>query len=470
VYGLARTPTVRKRVTFANRPPAVMEQQPSSINATLPHSTRRGLASKSGGATPSTGSLGLSTAFDSGDDMDTITSCSSEGDASSVASAPRLNPLPTPYPRTSDVEVIANERTEPIPNVQSPHIGLPKTQSLSAQTSGIVSVKDQQNQHETLHAKREPSSHSSSSAPRMKPTQNASNVDKQTTVGDSDDESGREAAYSRRGKPSSTYKTVGTTMPGVKRPPLPKHPSLNTARSLLEDIAAKRALDNAVEPDQNENTLNAGVQEPPEAMYKPAYIIRDDPLIGRSRRYLRYKSGVIMPAERTTRCPPSLGCSYLARGIRQCHFTSVYKRVRGLVYKFHLDLEDLNKRRQNHWRPLAENCVAFFQRMRRDLGHDDFKNGWQKGRYQKFLGDAHRPAPDTLRYMFEMILPFMKRGAVFADEARNEMCKVCFPHQISVCQSTSLTCVCFADFDGIRRSLGSRADGSRGSCGRASSI
>lgn len=133
---------------------------------------------------------------------------------------------------------------------------------------------------------------------------------------------------------------------------------------------------------------------------------------------LYFRSGVVMPMWSEIRVT-SLGCSKVTKTLKTCRDSSVYKRFRKLIWRFHLDLEDLNKRRQLQWVPLAENCIALINRMMEDLGKGySFKDRWARGRYSIMLGDWQGREPGTIFYMFAVSIPYMYRGIKYAQEAR----------------------------------------------------
>lgn len=139
---------------------------------------------------------------------------------------------------------------------------------------------------------------------------------------------------------------------------------------------------------------------------------------------LRYPSSDLVmpllpesPIERHT-----LGCSSVTNALRNCRGSSVYKGLRNLVWRFHLDLEDLNKRRQYHWLPLAEHCRVLMARMITDLRKEYvFKDRWRRQRYKQFLGNEDGSQPGTIFYMFKVSIPWMRLGCRYAFEAQREL-------------------------------------------------
>ncbi|KAK9897031.1 hypothetical protein P389DRAFT_168733 [Cystobasidium minutum MCA 4210] len=139
---------------------------------------------------------------------------------------------------------------------------------------------------------------------------------------------------------------------------------------------------------------------------------------------LRYpSSGLVMPyladepIEKYT-----LGCSSVTMALQSSRGSSVYKNLRNLVWRFHLDLEDLNKRRRYHWLPMAEHCRVLMARMITDLRKEYvFRDRWERGRYKHILGDEDGSEPGTIFYMFKVSLPWIRLGRRYVFEAHREL-------------------------------------------------
>lgn len=126
----------------------------------------------------------------------------------------------------------------------------------------------------------------------------------------------------------------------------------------------------------------------------------------------------------------------MVRGLQACRRTSIYLKGRNLLYKYHRDLEDLNVKRQQQWLPLIDNCIAFIERMTRDLTEtNDMRDRWERGKYREILGDFPTPADDTIRAMFPVVLISMREGYEYTCEVRRIWQKV--SKQIRLCQIRS---------------------------------
>lgn len=160
---------------------------------------------------------------------------------------------------------------------------------------------------------------------------------------------------------------------------------------------------------------------PPEALAQP--VIMENVLYDYVRKQNAagwyYRSGVIMPLLPDVQVL-SLSCERVTRSLHRCRDSTVYKRLRKLIWRFHLDLEDLNKIRQRQWVELAETCIALVNRMMEDLsqGHT-FRDRWDRKRYAHILGDAHGRDPNTIFFMFGASIPFMHLGARYCQEAKS---------------------------------------------------
>lgn len=167
---------------------------------------------------------------------------------------------------------------------------------------------------------------------------------------------------------------------------------------------------------------------PPEALSQP--VIREgvlyDYVLQKDVAGWSYRSGVVMPLHPEIHVV-SLGCGRVAQALQKCRNSSVYKRLRELIWRFHLDLEDLNKTRQRQWVALADNCIALVNRMMEDLGQaHTFRDRWNRGRYGSILGDAYGREPNTIFFMFRASVLFMQLGARYCQEARSVLQMVSF--------------------------------------------
>ena len=88
----------------------------------------------------------------------------------------------------------------------------------------------------------------------------------------------------------------------------------------------------------------------------------------------------IMPRKNTYLPGPAL-----AYTLKACKGTSVYKRLRTLVWDFHSDLEDANKKREAYWTILIERLDSMLVDMRQTLDDREFKESFPL--YTKALGN-----------------------------------------------------------------------------------
>lgn len=202
---------------------------------------------------------------------------------------------------------------------------------------------------------------------------------------------------------------------------------------------AKATQDRPASPifqDAAEDEVRPSTPSPPEAALQPIIQVGVlyDCVQGCPVEGLVYRSGVKMPLIPRVEAR-SLGCSKVANALRSCRDSSIYKRLRKLVWRFHLDLEDLNKRRQYQWLPLAEHCIALVNRMIGDLGQPcTFRSRWERGTYGKLLGNAGGRERGTIFFVFEASIPYMQLGAAYAVAAREELLEVrlCHWHLLKV--------------------------------------
>ena len=107
----------------------------------------------------------------------------------------------------------------------------------------------------------------------------------------------------------------------------------------------------------------------------------------RRRRYEPSSSGLQLP-----NIPDIVSKKYnylpgpaLAYTVTACKGTSVYKRLRTLVWDFHSDLEDINKKRENTWTILVDRLDSMLVDMRHTLEAKEFKESFPL--YKQALGN-----------------------------------------------------------------------------------
>lgn len=225
-----------------------------------------------------------------------------------------------------------------------------------------------------------------------------------------------------------------------QRPDIPpRAPSPVQELPYRSNIAGDRPIPSSARKSYTRPQSVAPSNLPPEAFAQPTSeeSIILDCVNGQWVEGLRYSSKVVMPLWPDIEIT-SLGCSKVTRALRTCRESTVYKDLRKIIWRFHLDLEDLNKRRQAHWLPLVDNCIALVQRMMDDLGRPyTFRDRWDRNRYGRILGEPQGREPGTIFYMFAVSVQAMETGSLYAEEAKSALQTVSLVFAINFAFHTS---------------------------------
>lgn len=192
------------------------------------------------------------------------------------------------------------------------------------------------------------------------------------------------------------------TAPTPQAMPAPTQVEASATRRLGRDVTSVQVQEPSVVPD----------------------MIEDGEIKKRQVALVYPQSGLCMPwLPQNPVSDAKLRCSRISQALRECRGSSVYKRLRDVIYKFHLDLEDLNKRREYQWLPMAKHCRMLASRMIEDLKTAYvFKARWH--RYREVLGYVNQEDPGTLFFFLKASLGAMKLSLRYAEEAQRELTNV----------------------------------------------
>lgn len=106
---------------------------------------------------------------------------------------------------------------------------------------------------------------------------------------------------------------------------------------------------------------------------------------------------------------------WLVKYFNELKGSSVYSRVRDLIYDYHADLEDINKRRARFWLPLAEGCEALTQKIRNSLYDGSCKR--KVPAFHVILGSQDDPEENTIQFARRAVTEQIKQAIAYTTEA-----------------------------------------------------